>query len=276
MHRLVRPLAAVLLGAASSAASAQLTPVSPAAPADAVGPWRYSASLYLYVPSVSGRTSVPADSGGTELDFDIIEHLKFTFMGSVDAHNGRWGAFSDFIYLDFKGDRNQTRKFTIGDAGLPAGTTADIDWKLKGTAWTVGGQYRIVNGTTFTLDALAGARWLDVKRSSDWSITGDIGALDPASRTGSRKDSTTLLDGILGVRGRASFGAGSPWSVPFYFDIGGGESKRTWQAAAGLRYAFAWGEVSAMWRVLDYDLKSGDPVEAVRFNGPMVGATWRW
>jgi hypothetical protein len=275
MQRLVRPFCALLLGAASSAASAQMTPISSAA-ADAVGPWRYSASLYLYVPSVSGKTRVPVDDGGTTLNFDILEHLKFTFMGSLDAHNGQWGAFTDFIYLDFKGNRNETRKFTIGDAGLPAGTTADIDWKLKGTSWTLAGQYRIVSGSTVTLDALAGARVLDIKRSSDWTITGDLGPLPPTSATGSRKDSTTLLDGILGVRGRASFGPGSPWSVPFYFDIGGGESKRTWQAAAGIRYAFAWGEVSGLWRVLDYDLKSGDPVEKIRFYGPLVGATWRW
>jgi hypothetical protein len=208
MHRFARPLCAVLLGAAACAASAQMTPV-PSSPPEAVGPWRYSASLYLYVPSLSGKTSFPADSGGTTLEFDVLEHLKFTFMGAVDAHNGQWGAFSDFIYLDFADKRSQTRKFTIGDSDLPAGTTADLHWKLKGTAWTVGGQYRIVNGSTVTLDAIAGARWLDIKRSSDWSITGDIGSLDPASRTGSRKDSTTLLDGILGVRGRASFGPDS-------------------------------------------------------------------
>ena len=240
------------------------------------GPWRYGATLYFYVPSVSGKTSVPADSGGTTINFDILEHLKFTVMGSLEAHNGRWGAFTDFIYLDFGGDKNQTRKFTIGDSGLPVGTTADIDWNLKGISWTVGGQYRFVSSPEFTLDVLGGARWLDIRRSSSWSITGDLGPLHPASRTGSNKADETLLDGIVGLRGRWTLGAGSPWSVPFYVDIGTGDSKRTWQAAAGIRYAFQWGEVSALWRVLDYDLKSGDPVEKLQFSGPMVGATWRW
>jgi hypothetical protein len=206
----------------------------------------------------------------------VVEHLKFTLMGSLDAHNGRWGGFADFIYLDFAGDRNQTRKFSIGNAGVPVGTTADIDWKLKGATWTLGGQYRFVSDATFTLDGLAGARWLDIKRSSDWSITGDLGSLPPTSRTGSRKDSANFVDGIVGLRGRAALGAGSAWSVPFYVDVGTGESQLTWQAAAGIRYAFGWGEVSALWRVLDYDLKSGDPVEKLRFSGPMVGATWRW
>jgi len=264
-----RPAAAVLLAMSSSVGWAQSMPAAPDA-------WRYSGTLYFYVPTVTGKTRFPADSGGTTLEFDVLEHLKFTLMGSLDAHNGRWGGFADFIYLDFAGDRNQSRKFSIGDAGVPAGTTADIDWKLKGATWTLGGQYRFVSDAIFTLDGLAGARWLDIKRSSDWSITGDLGPLPPTSRTGSRKDSANIVDGIVGLRGRAALGAGSAWSVPFYVDVGTGESQLTWQAAAGIRYAFGWGEVSALWRVLDYDLKSGDPVEKLRFSGPMVGATWRW
>jgi len=264
-----RPAAAVLLAMSSSVGWAQSMPAAPDA-------WRYSGSLYFYVPSVSGKTRVPADSGGTTLEFDVLEHLKFTVMGSLEAHNGRWGGFADFIYLDFADDRNQTRKFSIGNAGVPVGTTADIDWNLRGATWTLGGQYRFVSDASFTLDGLAGARWLDIKRSSNWSITGDLGALPPTSRTGSRKDSANFVDGIVGLRGRAALGPGSAWSVPFYVDVGTGESQLTWQAAAGIRYAFGWGEVSALWRVLDYDLKSGDPVEKLRFSGPMVGATWRW
>ena len=260
---------AVLLGTfISAAASAQSTPEA--------GPWRYGATLYFYVPAVSGKTSVPADSGGTTINFDVLEHLKFTLMGSLEAHNGQWGAFTDFIYLDFGGDRSQTRKFTIGNSGLPVGTTADIDWNLKGVSWTVAGQYRFVSSPGFTLDGLGGARLLDIRRSSSWSITGDLGPLDPASRTGSNEGDKTLIDGIIGLRGRWVLGADSPWSVPFYADIGAGDSKRTWQAATGIRYAFQWGEMSALWRVLDYKLKSGDPVEKLQFSGPMVGATWRW
>ena len=260
---------AVLLGTLISAvASAQSTPEA--------GPWRYGATLYFYVPTVSGKTSVPADSGGTPISFDVLEHLKFTLMGSLEAHNGQWGAFTDFIYLDFAGDRNQSRSFTIGNIGLPVGTTADFDWSLKGVSWTVGGQYRFVSSPGFTLDALGGARLLDIKRSTNWTITGDLGPLAPASRTGSNKADETLLDGIVGLRGRWTLGAGSPWSVPFYVDIGTGDSKRTWQAAAGIRYSFQWGDASAHWRVLDYQMKSGDLVEKLKFSGPMVAATWRW
>ena len=66
------------------------------------------------------------------------------------------------------------------------------------------------------------------------------------------------------------------WGVPFYLDVGTGKPKFTWQAAAGVSYAFGWGELSALWRYLDYENKSGKPIKDVQFSGPMVGATFRW
>jgi hypothetical protein len=174
--------AALAGGLLSAAAMAQAAPSDPQD-----GLWRYGGSVYFYVPSVSGNTSVPA-GGDSTLDFDILEHLKFTVMGSLEAHNGRWGAFTDFIYLDFGEHKSATRKFTIGGSALPLDTTADLKWRLEGVSWTVGGQYRISSSPTFTFDVLGGARMLDIKRSSSWTISGDLGPLPPASRTGSNKE----------------------------------------------------------------------------------------
>lgn len=265
----VRASALVLGTLVCSAACAQ------AAPPDGEGPWRFGGTLYLYLPSVSLKTGVPVDSGGTKIDFDVLEHLKFTAMGSLEAHNGRWGAFTDFIYLNFDGGKHSSRDFSIGSS-LPVGTTADFDWDLKGLAWTVGGQYRLVSSPGITLDALGGARLLDVKTSTKWSITGDIGPFPPTGRAGSDKTKSSNLDAIVGVRGRVPFGPQSPWSVPFYADVGTGESKLTWQAAGGIRYAYQWGDVTALWRVLAYELKSSQDLEKLKFSGPMLAATWRW
>jgi len=268
MQKLASAVALSVAGLAPSIALAQQ-------PSDQ---WQFRAAIYGWFPDIGGKTTFPADTGSNiDVTSDtIINNLKFVFMGTLEAQKGRWGAFTDFIYLDFADERNQTRKFTIGDSALPVGTTADLDWRVKGISWTVGGQYRFVSNPGFTLDALGGVRWLDVRHSKDWTITGDIGPLDPASRTGSSKNTETLVDGIVGLRGRVALGENSAWSVPFYVDIGTGESKMTWQAAAGIRYAFQWGEVAALWRVLDYDMKSGETIEKLKFSGPMVGATWRW
>ena len=42
--------------------------VSLAAVARESGAWRYSASVYLYLPSVDGKTSFPVDTGGTRFE----------------------------------------------------------------------------------------------------------------------------------------------------------------------------------------------------------------
>ena len=64
--------------------------------------------------------------------------------------------------------------------------------------------------------------------------------------------------------------------MPYYFDIGAGDCDLTWQAELGLTYSFGWGDLGVAWRYLDYDLKSDGPIEELNFNGPAVGAIFRW
>jgi hypothetical protein len=249
-------------------------------PADsAIGAWRFGASLYGYLPDVKATSSFPADSGGTPIGVNggsLLDNLKFTVMGSFDAHNGRWGVFTDLLYLNLGANKQQSREFTIGRAEIPAGTTADLEWDFKGTVWTLAGQYRVMDDPAVSVDALAGLRWLDVRTTTRWNISGNLGPLLPEGRSGSHESDENIFDGVVGVKGRVALGAPGSWYVPFYLDVGAGESKLTWQAATGISYAFKWGEVNALWRYLSYDMKSGKSVQDLSFSGPMVGATWRW
>jgi len=241
--------------------------------------WQYSLSVYGYLPSLSGSTSAPAGTGGASINVSankIIDKLKFTFMGSLDAHNGRWGFFTDLIYLDLGGSKYRSRYFAIGEVGLPAGTTADLGLNLEGSIWTSAGEYRVVSNPVLTLDLLAGARMLRLRQTLSWNIAGDRGPVATAARVGSVEHSETLWDGIVGAKGRYALGSSGKWSLPFYVDVGTGESRLTWQAAGGISYAYAWGELSAMWRYLAYDMKSGKALKDLNFNGPLFGATFRW
>ena len=121
----------------------------------------------------------------------------------------------------------------------------------------------------------AGTRYLDLAEKLTWTITGNLGPLNPGSRSGSAEANGPLWDAILGVKGHVTLGTGSRWSVPFYFDGGAGDSNHTLQAAAGIAYSFQWGVLTGMWRYLDYDL-SGNKVSGLSFNGPLVGATFQW
>ena len=64
--------------------------------------------------------------------------------------------------------------------------------------------------------------------------------------------------------------------MPYYFDIGTGDSDLTWQAELGLTYSFGWGDIGVAWRYLDYDLKANGPIKDLSFSGPAMGATIRW
>ena len=242
-----------------------------------VGPWRYGLSIYGYFPSLSGDASVPTSPGGATLDVSsssIIDSLKFTFMGTLDAHNGRYGFFTDFIYLNLGGSKQHSRDFTIDQSPIPASTSADLDWDLKGVMWTLGGQYRIPTSSQLKLDAVAGVRLFSLKPSLKWNIQGDLDGVASTARTGQTENSEHVWDGIVGAKGRLSLA--DRWSTPFYVDVGTGQSHLTWQAALGVSYAFNWGEITGMWRYISYEMKSGSQIEDIKFNGPMVGATFRW
>jgi hypothetical protein len=243
------------------------------------GKWRVGATIYAYLPSFGGQMKFPVDTGGSSIDVDadtIIDSLKLAFMGSLDVHNGRWGLFTDVIYMDVGGDKSQTRDFSIGNSGVPAGTSADLTLDLKGTVWTIAGQYRVVSDPAWTVDALAGARMLDVNPTLGWTITGNLGPITPAGRTGNKEIDQTVWDGIVGAKGRYAFGESRRWFLPFYGDIGTGESDLTWQAAGGVGYAFHWGEVIALWRYIDYKFKSDQQLQDLTMNGPMFGVRFSW
>ena len=110
--------------------------------------WTFQAILYGYFPDLGGTTKFPERTGGSTIDVsigNILSSLNFTFMGEFEARRGRWGIFTDIIYLDVSGDKNGTRDFTIGRQGIPAGLSANLDVGIKGTLWTLGGEYLVVN-----------------------------------------------------------------------------------------------------------------------------------
>jgi hypothetical protein len=178
--------------------------------------------------------------------------------------------------LDVGASRSQTRGLTVGGRPLPAAVTAAAKLDLDTVIWTLGGSYRIVASPAATFDVLAGARLAALDTTLKWQFTGNFGPIVAPPQSGSIESSADQLDGIVGVKGQLTLGADRKWIVPFYFDVGTGDSELTWQALAGIGYAFGWGDLNVAWRYLDYDLESGAPIADLNFNGPALGATFRW
>jgi len=276
-----------LRGGAMSAlvfAAVALLPVSvsaQSAPASMDGEkWLVTATIYGWVPTIDGRVNFPDDKGSTGIHAsmsDVLSNLKMTFQGALDVHNGRWGAFTDIVYVDVGGIKSHTRDFSLGNVGIPASATTDLNLDIKALVWTVAGEYRVVSDPAWTVDLLGGARLLQMKPTLGYSITGDIGPIVlPGGRNGSKQVDESIWDGIVGVKGRYVFGEDRKWFAPFYLDVGTGQSQVTWQIAGGIGYSYSWGSVFATWRYLDYNFKSGKALESINMSGPMLGASFQF
>ena len=247
-----------------------------AASAQTTDQWQYGAVMYGWLPTIGGKTTFPAGSGNINVDVDtILDHLKFTFMGSFEARKGPLGFYTDLIYLNVGGDKSQTRDVTIGGIPLPAGVTGDFNFDLKTTIWTIAGEYRVATDPASHVDVLAGARLADASQTLGWNFSADLGPFNP-SRSGNREVSVNIWDGIIGAKGRVAFGDNREWFVPWYADVGTGQSDLTWQVIGGIGYSFKWGEVIGAWRYMDYKFKSGSPIEKLTMNGPALGVAFRW
>lgn len=250
-----------------------------ASSAQSANDWKFEASVYAYLPDISGRVAFPPPIGGQDVNVDvgtILENLKLAFMGSFEARRGQWGVFTDLVYFDVGNVQDNSKALSLGRIGLPASVNANVSFDLKAFAWSLLGTYSLIAEPDFKLDALAGTRVLDMRPKVNWALTGNVGQISAGDKTGMREVKEQNWDVILGFKGRATFGPDGKWFIPYYLDMGTGESRFTWHAMAGLGYGFGWGDVVASWRYVDYQMKSGSAVEELSFNGPAIAAVFRW
>jgi len=267
-----------------TALAAATTGSSAALAQSASEPWQFRAQLYLWVPGASGETVFPP-SGGTPgagvsfSDYFSLSNLQTVFMATFEASRGRWGGFTDFLYVDFDEGRSGTRDLSISGPGglvqIPASASADVDLRLRGKAWTLGATYAAIQRPQHTLQWLGGLRYLQIAPKLDWQLSGNIGSLPPGSAAGSLEVKPSYWDALVGVRGRAALGQ-SRWFVPYYLDVGTGESRLTWQAVIGVGYAIDAVEITGGYRYVGYEFKSGSPVTRLTFDGPGVSVAFRW
>jgi hypothetical protein len=240
--------------------------------------WKFRAMVYMWMPEISGGANFP---NGTTADFDvkfhtIFDHLKMAGMGSIEAQKGRWGAFTDILYMNLGGTKATTRNLTVDGVPVPLEADVNANVGIKAWIWTLAGSYRIQAEPNSTFDVFAGARMLWLQPTLSFDITTNVGPLAGPERTGSLTVTGRHWDGIIGVKGRAGFGAHREWFIPYYVDIGTGQSNITWQGALGIGYVFNWGEVVATWRYLDYNMKSSDKLQDLTINGPLIGVAFSW
>ena len=266
-----RAAAAGLLATVAAAPVAHAQ--SPSGPDD----WQFRATIYGWFPGITGETQFPSGAGGRPINVNannLISSLKMAFMGTLEGRRGQWGGMVDWFYSDVGDTKRATREFLIPDETVPVDLTADLSLDVKTNIVTLAGTYALVERPQYSSTLVFGTRLLKQDQTLDWafSTTGPL----TIARNGRSEVSTTNWDAIVGAKGRASFGEGQRWFVPYYVDIGTGNSKFTWQGMVGLGYAFSWGDAAVAWRYIDYNFKSGEPVQSLTFNGVGAGVSFKF
>ena|SRR5579862_2130495 len=256
---------------------APATTITHADPQDAVDePWQFAATAYGYLPAISGTAYFPVTSVGANFTLnqsELIDRLKMAFMGAFEARRGRWGTFTDVLYLDVGRESSNTHDFTIGGIGIPANTTSDVSSGMKSWIVNVVGEYRVLSKGQSNVDVVAGVRYLYLRERLEWKFTGSLGSLPESARSGSGEISDNNVNAIVGVKGQIQGDGG--WRWPYYIDVGTGSSQFTWQGATGIAYVFHWGELDVLYRYIDFRIDSSKLVN-LTIAGPLVGATFRW
>ncbi len=244
--------------------------------------WQFAITPYIWLPALEGtfKYGIPPGAGGSpevEVDAsDILDSLDLALMIAGEVRKGRWAVFTDFMYIDFSNEDSEVKSIDVtGRLPVSSSIDAGTDSSLKGALWTLGGSYGVLQGALGRLELLAGLRYFGLEISTDWELTTTVsgpGGSQVFPRSGSVKDTEDLWDGIIGLRGRLNLGH-SRFYVPYYFDVGTGSSKVTWQGIIGLGYGFKWVDILLDYRHLYYEQDSDELVQDLSFSGPAIGLT---
>ena len=166
-------------------------------------------------------------------------------------------------------DNTADLSIPVGPVQVPVTTALSLE--LDGWVLHFMGGYNLYSDCMSRLDVNFGARYLDL--AMDMFL--ELQSLGPGrSRTVS--ESLTSFDGIVGLKGNATLN--DKWFLPYYVDIGAGESEFTWQATACVGYrAGDTADVALVYRHLEWDIDdSARVLDDINVCGPTLGVIFRW
>lgn len=230
--------------------------------------WSFEITPYIWGAALDGTVSIndrPAQGLRVDEDFsDILKIIDFGLMGAFEARKGRWGVHADGIYFKI----SEGGSFS-GPAGLVA---ASAGATITQQVYSLAGSYRAVEGRA-PVDVFGGLRYASVKWDVDLQVTA------PPAVVGAHRftETKSWTDPYVGAR--VQWPLAERWSLLGYADIGGFGvgSDLTWQAIAGVNYAFSptlIGKAGVRFVYVDYD-KSGFRYDMLN-SGFYVGAGFRF
>jgi len=249
--------------------------------------WTFGLTPYLWLPSISGTINYNQSFGalkGMEVKVgpdNYLSNLSAVAMLSGEVRKGKWGVLSDVIYLDFSSEDSNAKAAVFNSSGrIPINTSLNTGTKstLEGLVWNLFGSYRLVEGSTLTLDGVGGVRYFGLKASTEWQLAAAVNGPGPGqtlARSGRISEREDIWDAVVGIRGRVALG-NSHWFVPYHFDVGTGTSIVTWQGLLGIGYSFGRVEGLLAYRHLSYSQGGDKLAQDLTFSGPGLGVVFRF
>lgn len=214
--------------------------------------WHLEFTPYFWAAGVRGDVNV-GRLGTQQIDIassDILSALDFGAMGSFEARKGPWGGLVDAQYVKI----STSAPSTIGVFG-------EVGSKYEQQIWTFAGFYRVAESPV-TVDVLGGARYIHAK--AELSV--------PNATL--LQSSEGWWDGLVGAR--LLYPLNPHWSLVGWLDVGGGGSKLSWQAIAGVNYRYSSSTtVKFGYRHFSFE-RDGVPVAKASLSGVYVGVGFRF
>ena len=190
---------------------------------------------------------------------DIVKSLDFTVMLRGSVQKDRFFGMADMIYLNISDSHTHDGEFL----GQPVTGKHDIGLE----AWILNfiGGYELVDNGKDTFGLAAGARYLKL-------------TLDTTVKLEDEKEKSfgdAVWDGVVALRGRHNFPDGH--YLNYYADVGGGDSKLTWQALADFAYDYKKFTGKIGYRYLKWNFKNdAKAMDNKTIHGPYISAKWSW
>lgn len=239
--------AAMAFGLASTA-SAQV--------ADWTQGWTGQATLYAWLPAITGAQQAPDGEPLVNLDnADVLEAIDMAFMGAAEARRGKVGFLFDAVYADL----SQKGTWVQGRLDTKVGTKLGV--------YSAAAFYRVHEADRTFVDVYAGARYFDTQTTFE---------LNTVRADHSRDVDISWTDGIVGLRGGMPLS--ERWSLSGRADVGGfnAASDLSWQIYGGANYAFSdhWtGTIGYRYMSIEY-AATDDAKLDIDVQGPLFGITY--
>ena len=255
----------LLLGLLGIMLTATFTPTV----AKAADDWQFAVTPYLWGAGIDGTVKIKGHEADFSKPFDeIIKDLDLAGMLNLQVRKGRFGAYTDVMYL---GTSDSTSVLNPATGATLADVSTSLDqWLIDfGASWAVAQWGAGGAGSKGVVDLFLGGRY--------WNLTTEFTAKSPffAGELGVEK-TADWVDPIVGARFAVDFtpkllliGRGDVGG----FDLGGSISKLTWSASACLGWRFTpLLSAYAGWKYLSVERESdrGATID-LALSGPVLG-----